>query len=430
MSKKQSKKPEQAGLHEKRLADLLKFLSNNETTIKSEGITYTSKRGDGYNHIKDAIQQVTGMSEKAYYAYFEGMELGNKFSEMRKVYDTVGKVIHTIRPYMTYDGSVDSQKNCLLQSRYDMYNPDKDNDTLHYLNEFYDPFYNSVLKSISMFENNPIKFLSSIQESETPFYSYIQLLIDELKDNVSDETLKSYNTIIKKFILKYNACLSSEIKNGFFSDYKWLSIPTNPEIAKEFFYLKVSSEDHQATDLFINPSRYIDVLANRYEYMWMLYLQKIDFKLWPEIAKGLLPVIAIEQGLMSLYIEIMIFQCIENTRFQITSASDDTRPKHVHTEFTLNQLCKLLAEYQFFDIEQDFISNEFNLLRRPLNIHPVYDVAKLGESEHILSTALLKYMWEIYYRKITYDLYIKENPAYNTPVPRVRTESLINLNSK
>lgn len=140
MSKKQSKKPEQAGLHEKRLADLLKFLSTNETTIKSEGITYTSKRGDGYNHIKDVIQQITGMSEKAYYAYFEDMELGNKFSEMRKVYDTVGKVIHSIRPYLTFDGSIDSQKNSLLKSGYPLYNAFNDEETLPYLDEFYDPF--------------------------------------------------------------------------------------------------------------------------------------------------------------------------------------------------------------------------------------------------------------------------------------------------
>lgn len=427
MSKNQSKKPEQAGLHEKRLADLLKFLSTNETTIKSEGITYTSKRGDGYNHIKDVIQQITGMSEKAYYAYFEDMELGNKFSEMRKVYDTVGKVIHSIRPYLTFDGSIDSQKNSLLKSGYPLYNAFKDEETLPYLDEFYDPFYNSVLYYLDEYEKDPVKSLSSIKEHDSPLFFYINQLLDDFRDDSNSQELKFYKSISAKFKQDYKACLEADSKTQFISGYRSLSIPTNPVTAKEFFYSRIKSEQHSAPDLLYNPLEYVNVLNHRYEYIWALHLHKIDFKMWPDIAKAILPIVVFEQTILTTYIEVFIYHCIDNTRFQVTSASDEIRPRHVHTDLTYIQLCELLVEYQFFDVEHDFLPNGLNLLRRPLNIHPVYDVAKLGESESIIQAAILKQMWTIYYRKITQDLDIIQHPEYNHPLPRVRTKNLINL---
>lgn len=423
MSKKHPKKSEQAGLHEKRLADLLKFLSDSETSIKADGITYTSKRGDGYNHIKDVIQQVTGMSEKAYYTYFEDMELGNKFSEMRKVYDTVGKVIHSIRPYLTFDGPIDSQNNSLLISNTYYSEPFKVTNEVQYVEEFYEPFYNTVLSFIENFETEPAKTLGYIKEHETPLYFHLKQLLVELKDNELTGICKEVSA---KYKSDYNSLLNSENSPGFISGYRSLSIPTNPETAKTFFYRSVASETTNETEPLYHPEKHLNVLEYRYEYIWTLHLQKIEFNQWPEIAKAILPIFIFEQSILTNFIELLIYHCIDNTLFQVTSASDEIRPKHVHTDFTYDQLCELLSEYQFFNIEKDFLPNELNLLGRSLNIHPVYDVAKLGESESILRTIILKQIWTIYYKKVLRDLDINQQ-EYSNPIPRVRTNGIISL---
>ncbi|MDZ7807711.1 MAG: hypothetical protein U5K71_11430 [Gracilimonas sp.] len=408
MSKKQAKKSEQAGLHEKRLADLLKFLSNNETTIKSEGITYTSKRGDGYNHIKDALQQVTGMSEKAYYAYFEDMELGNKFSEMRKVYDTVGKVIHSIRPYLKSDGPIDSPINRLVQE--DAFtvdnNPIISSDNPTTMGEVYGNFSKYVVELTHSFSINPYTTFDPNNFDNGPYRALLKPFIIDLNTSTDENTLAQLQQVATTLNFIYtNKWSSGRESRRMMYGYKDFGAPHMEEI-----------ELHRLVDRFKELGNRKNTLRLAQMYMKYRYhvirsfVSDLNYKQNEHIGIQLFCIVyAFEEEAKRRVLDDAINFLLKDTLFGISSSKDSYRSHHFHSDLSLDSLSELLAEYQFNNPASDFVESEYNLLRNPISIYPVYDVAKVGDSKAIIKKELTKTVKQLYLKKISKDLGMRDN---------------------
>jgi hypothetical protein len=408
MSKKQSKKLEQAGLHEKRLADLLKFLSTNETTIKSEGITYTSKRGDGYNHIKDVIQQVTGISEKAYYAYFEEMELGNKFSEMRKVYDTVGKVIHSIRPYLKSDGPIDSPTNRLLQEGAFTVDNNRitSSDDPQTMGEVYGNFSKYMVELTYSFSESPYETFDPNKFEEGPCKSFLKPFIIDLNTDKNGYYLDYYIQAATKLnYIYYNKWESSIKSRKIMHGYKDFEYPFMEDIELEGlfdqFYIIARRENYLRLGRFAMKYRYhiIRILISEFRYERTLPLN----------LKSMLLLYSFEEEAKRRVLDDAVNFLLKDTLFSVASSKDNYRSHHIHSDLTLDSLSELLSEYQFNNPTFDFVESEHNILRNPISVFPVYDVAKVGDSKTIIKNELTKTLKQLYLKKISKDLGIKDN---------------------
>lgn len=420
MSKKQVKKSEQAGLHEKRLADLLKFLSNNETIIKSEGITYTSTRGDGYNHIKDALQQVTGMSEKAYYAYFEDMELGNKFSEMRKVYDTVGKVIHSIRPYLKSDGPIDSPLNRLVQE--DAFtvdsNPIVASDNPSTMGEVYGNFTKYMIELTHSFSVNPRTAFDPHNFDNGPYKSLLKPFVIDINTSTDENTLALLQQVATTLNFIYsNKWSSGKQSRRMMYGYKDFGAPRMEEI-----------ELHRLVDRLKelgNKNRILRLaqLFMKYRYhVIQSFVSDLNYSKNEHIGVQLFCLVyAFEEEAKRRVLHDAVNLLLEDTLFSIASSKDNYRSHHVHSDLTLDSLSELLAEYQFNNPASDFVDSEYNLLNNSISIFPVYDVAKVGDSKAIIKKELTKTVKQLYLRKISKDLGIKDSfEALGTLDPKAK----------
>ena len=112
---------------------------------------------------------------------------------------------------------------------------------------------------------------------------------------------------------------------------------------------------------------------------------------------------------------------LEDTLFSIASSKDNYRSHHVHSDLTIDSLSELLAEYQFNNPASDFVDSEYNLLNNSISIFPVYDVAKVGDSKAIIKKELTKTVKQLYLRKISKDLGIKDSfEALGTLDPKAK----------
>ena len=426
MSKNQLKKSEQAGLHEKRLADLLKFLSNNETTIKSEGITYTSTRGDGYNHIKDALQQVTGMSEKAYYAYFEDMELGNKFSEMRKVYDTVGKVIHSIRPYLKSDGPIDSPLNRLVQE--DAFtvdnNPIEFSDNPTTIGGIYGTYSRYMMQLTESFLQSPNKTLEPANFNEGHYSLFLKPFVTDLARVSDEQTLYDLQNAANVLNLAYeNKWLTKTGRKRILYGYKNFGLPSGS-------IEKVITEDLTTKYLNLFAEKRIiraGVIFMKYRYEFFnTIISEFNYDSRSGVGiKQLYLIIALEEEAKRRVLDDAASFLLEDTLFSISSSKDNYRSHHVHSDLTLDSLSELLAEYQFNNPASDFVESEYNLLKNPISVFPVYDVAKVGDSKAIIKKELTKTIKQLYLKKISKDLGVKDSfSALETLDPKAKNALL------
>ena len=104
-----------------------------------------------------------------------------------------------------------------------------------------------------------------------------------------------------------------------------------------------------------------------------------------------------------------------------SSSKDNYRSHHVHSDLTIDSLSELLAEYQFNNPASDFVDSEYNLLNNSISIFPVYDVAKVGDSKAIIKKELTKTVKQLYLRKISKDLGIKDSfEALGTLDPKAK----------
>ncbi len=408
-----------------RLASLINALKSAKGEITYEGIKYDLQGKSPALNYKTFILQATDMSEGEYYKYFHpDIENNSSYSSSGKAFKEPGKVIHTIRPYLTIDGDRRSKNNSLIENGslgVKNHKPEKPklgevqslggpvavfSNKKHEpenIGQYYYQFIASLQSGLGGIFSNSTDTLNEFSNNGN-FGKYIKAFYsnEESVYKIDESTLSVIGPIIGKYIEVLDTAPTEDIIHSI-----CIGLDLSENTKERLDYLRnfvLGDENLKISDLPIEEQ-----IDYRYELLWNEERESLDYKKWPVELKALLLIVNIEEYYFGVLIHSLSTYLLDETRFIIESSSDGISPNNLFNDFDFGKLFICLDEYQIDDLNKVFNNNFVNLISQPIHRHPEEQRAKLESHQNRVKKYIIKLLYAMYSRKIATDLANSEN---------------------